>query len=87
MPKGVYPRGRKLTKKQRKKLNRERQRKFQVEHYKSHDVEEIRNAPTRDRNSVRVGFEGDFNLKIDVRVGPRLNEERHGFNWRYWHND
>lgn len=79
MPKGVYPRS-KLTKEQRKKRIKERQKEYQATHFKSHDVDEIRKLPTKDRNSVHVGFEGDFNLRIDVRVGPRLNEERHGYN-------
>lgn len=86
MPKGVYDRKQKLTKKQkrerRKALSLLKQAKV-----KSLDVEKIRSAPTLDRNSVHVGFDGDFNLRIDVRVEPRLNEERHGYNWRYWHND
>lgn len=86
MPKGVYDRKRRLTKKEKKKRRQAMFKKMAAE-TKSLNVEEIRSLPTLDRNSVHVGFEGDFSLGIDVRVGPRLNEERHGFNWRYWHND
>lgn len=80
----------KLTK-QQKLERKERKEATKKQHLKNLRIEgvvdEMRRAPTRDRNSLIASYEGDYALEFRIRVGPRLNEERHSFNWLYWGDD
>lgn len=83
-------RGRKKIKltKQQKLERKERKAAKQKQYLKNLRiggvVDEMRKLPTRDRNSLISSYEGDYALEFRVRVGPRLNEEHHDFNWLYW---